>query len=639
MDKKSIIGFVLIGLIMVGFFWFQSHEMKKQAAWQAQIDSLNLVEQIRQDSIRAAWLAEHPEDTVIVVSQPEEDTRAVYTDSLLNAAATVDSASFYTLENEKLELTFTSLGAQPYAARIKGYSNYGGSDLYLFKDGKASLGEVVYAPNAVDTRKLHFQYVAEESADTVLVMRLPFSTGAYIEHKFTLKGDSYSVDEAISFVGMQQMIPRNVISLDLAFDAVIPRMEKGYQNETRYSKLNYYFPDEKKPETVGNNGRSGSKNVKSSLSWVAFQQQFFSAILRAPENFSSGDFAVSFFPEEDESHDLMACSAKLRTDFKPGAETVTVPLEFYFGPNHFQTLKSYDQKYEKIIPLGGWLVGWFTRFVIIPLFNWLHKYIGNFGLIILLMTLFIKIVVLPFAYKSYSSSAKMQALKPWIDKLNEKYPNAANNQDEAMKKQQATMDLYKRAGVNMFGGCLPMLLQFPILWAMFRFFPASIELRQQRFLWAEDLSAYDSIVNFGFNVPLLGDHISLFALLMAVSMFFYSKIVSGNQMTGNDPNARMMKFMSVWMMPIMMFFICNKLSSGLSYYYLLSNLITMLETWIIRKWFVHPEEIEAKLKASEGKPAPKSKWQQRLEEAQKMQRQMAAQQAAGGKGAKPKKRK
>ena len=177
------------------------------------------------------------------------------------------------------------------------------------------------------------------------------------------------------------------------------------------------------------------------------------------------------------------------------------------------------------------------------------------------------------------------------------------------------------------GGCLPMLLQFPILWAMFRFFPASIELRQQSFLWAEDLSAYDSILDFGFRIPLLGDHMSLFALLMAVSMFFYSKIVSGNQMSGNDPNAKMMRFMSIWMMPIMMFFICNNISSGLSYYYLLSNLITMAETTVIKKWFVKPADIAEKIKASEGKPAPKSKWQQRLEEAQKMQRQMAAEQS------------
>ena len=270
-----------------------------------------------------------------------------------------------------------------------------------------------------------------------------------------------------------------------------------------------------------------------------------------------------------------------------------------------------------MIPLGGKVIGLFTKWVIIPLFDWLHKGIANFGLIILLMTIAIKIVVLPFAYKSYSSSAKMQALKPFMEKINAKYPK----QEDAMKKQQETMALYKKAGVSPMGGCLPMLLQMPILWAIFRFFPASIELRQQPFLWAEDLSAYDDVISWGTSI--LGmDHISLFALLMAVSMFFYSKITMQNQTAGNDPNAKMMQAMSLYMMPIMMFFICNNLSSGLSYYYLLSNIITFLETWIIRKWCVNPEEIVAKVKAAEDKPAPKSKWQQRLEEAQKMQRQM-----------------
>ena len=218
----------------------------------------------------------------------------------------------------------------------------------------------------------------------------------------------------------------------------------------------------------------------------------------------------------------------------------------------------------------------------------------------------------------------MQALKPEMDKLNEKYPK----QEDALKKQQATMELYKRAGVNPMGGCLPMLLQLPILWAMFRFFPASIELRQQSFLWADDLSAYDTIplLDFGTRIPLLGDHISLFALLMAVSMFLYSKVTMQGQMSSNDPNTATMRFMSLWMMPIMMFFICNSLSAGLTYYYLLSNLITMLETWIIKKFFVRPEDVLAKLKETENKPLPKSKWQQRLEEAQKMQRQMAQQQ-------------
>ena len=246
-------------------------------------------------------------------------------------------------------------------------------------------------------------------------------------------------------------------------------------------------------------------------------------------------------------------------------------------------------------------------------FDFLGRFISNYGIVILLMTLLLKIVVSPLTIKSYMSSAKMSALKPEIDKINEKYPK----EEDMMKKQQATMELYKRAGVSPMGGCLPMLLQFPILWAMFRFFPASIELRQKSFLWADDLSAYDSVLDFGFNIPLFGDHLSLFALLMAVSMFLYSKMTS-SQMS-NDPQMAPMKFMSVWLMPIMMLFICNNLSSGLSYYYLLSNLLTMVQTFVIKKWVVKPEKILAKIEESKGKPIQKSKWQLKLEQAQKMQ--------------------
>ena len=616
MDKNSIIGFVLIGLIMMGFFGYQSRQYRKQVAYQAQLDSIAAVEAFRQDSIRAAYLAEHPEDTV-VANLPTQ--AAVYSDSLLNAA-TQQSGQIIRIENDKLAIAFTTLGAQPYSVQVKGFTNYDQSDLYILKEGKSQLGFVVYAPTAVDTRKFNFQYIPEASNDTTVVMRLPFSGGGYIEEKYTLEKDSYSVSQTLSMVGMQNLIPRNVGSIDVDFEAVIPRMEKGYKNESQYSRLNYYFPDDKKPENIGN-GRNGSKRFDNKIEWFAFQQQFFSAIMRAPKNFSYGEFNVEFAPKDNPDHNLMTCRASMRADIQPGSERIEVPFEFYFGPNDYKGLKAYDHSYEKVIPLGGKWIGWFTKGVIIPLFDWLSKFINSFGIIILLMTIFIKIVVLPFAYKSYSSSAKMQALKPEMDKINAKYPK----QEDAMKKQQATMELYNKAGVSMMGGCLPMLLQMPILWAMFRFFPASIQLRQQRFLWAEDLSAYDDVIHWGTSI--LGmDHISLFALLMALSVFFYSRITMQNQSAGNDPNAQMMRFMSLYMMPIMMFFICNNLSSGLSYYYLLSNLITMLETWIIKKWFVHPEQILAKVKAAEGKPAPKSKWQQRLEEAQKMQREMQKQQ-------------
>ena len=618
MDKNSIIGFVLIFLIMMGFFGFQSRQVKKQQAYQAHLDSIAQAEayaQWQQDSI---WRANNPEaaaalEEAVTPSEviPAAPEAPVYSDAELNAAALAD-AQYVTLANNKLEVVFTTRGAQPYSVMVKDYLTYGKEPLYILQGGKSELGYVVYAPTAIDTRKFNFQVV--ENTDSTVVMRLPFASGGYIEQKYTLVNDSYSLNETVSFVGMGNLIPRNVGSIDVDFDAVIPRMEKGYKNETQYSRLNYYFPDDNKPGNIGN-GRKGSKRFNNNIEWFAFQQQFFSAIMRAPKNFSYGEFSIDFLPKGSE--DLMRCSAQLRADITPGADNIQVPFEFYFGPNSYRGLKAYGHSYEKVIPLGGKIIGVFTKYVIIPLFDWLHRGIANFGIIILLMTIFIKIVVLPFAYKSYSSSAKMQALKPFMEKINAKYPK----QEDAMKKQQETMALYKKAGVSPMGGCLPMLLQMPILWAMFRFFPASIELRQQPFLWAEDLSAYDDIIHW--NTAVLGmDHISLFALLMAVSMFFYSKIMQQQTTAGNDPNAKMMQAMSLYMMPIMMFFICNNLSSGLSYYYLLSNLITMLETWFIRKWVVDPEAIVAKVQAAENKPAPKSKWQQRLEEAQKMQREM-----------------
>ena len=622
MDKNSIIGFVLIALIMVGFFGYQSRQVKKQQEYQAQLDSIAAAEayaQFQQDSI---WRAQHPQEAAVADSLSHEavaPAAPVYSDSLLNLAARAEE-KLITLSNDKLEVVFTTKGAQPYSVMVKDYLTYSKDPLYLLQAGKTELGYVVYAPSAIDTRKFTFQYIPEASSDSTVVMRLPLQTGGYIEQTYTLLKDSYSVNETLSLVGMN--FQRNSGSVDVHFDATIQRMEKGYKNETQYSRLNYYFPDDKKPANIGN-GRKGNKRFSNNIEWFAFQQQFFSAIMRAPGNFSFGEFSIDFVPKEDASHDLMNCSASMRAslDNIRGAERVDVPFEFYFGPNSYRGLKAYNHSYEKVIPLGGKIIGVFTKYVIIPLFDWLHKSIANFGIIILLMTIFIKIVVLPFAYKSYSSSAKMQALKPFMEKINAKYPK----QEDAMKKQQETMALYKKAGVSPMGGCLPMLLQMPILWAMFRFFPASIELRQQPFLWAEDLSAYDDIISWGTSI--LGmDHISLFALLMAVSMFFYSKIMQTQTTPGNDPNAKMMQAMSLYMMPIMMFFICNNLSSGLSYYYLLSNLITMLETFIIRKWVVDPEEVVAKVKAAENKPAPKSKWQQRLEEAQKMQREMQKQQ-------------
>ena len=604
-SKYNIVGFVLIGLVMFGFTWYQSRQYKKQAEYQAQLDSIARVEAMEKMVLDSAM-------TVVPASQGSASAATPafrpYRDSSLNVAAQ-SNPSIVAIANNQVRIEFTTKGAQPYSVDVKDYRRYDSTALMLIPAGASELNFNIYAGESLDTKDFVFDIA--ELNDTSVVMRLPFANGGYIQQKYTLGQDSYMLRNELSFVGLDAIIPRKVSSMDLSWKADIPRLEKGYKNEKQYSRIDYYIDGDKSPEDIGN-GKNATKSLEAGFQWVAFQQQFFSAILTAPQGFESGDLALDYYEEDDASQNLMACSAKMRTPLNINGNT-TIPFDFYFGPNHFKTLKAYDRKYEKIIPLGGWLVGWISRFFIIPCFDFLGRFISNYGIVILLMTLLLKIVVSPLTIKSYMSSAKMSALKPEIDKINEKYPK----EEDMMKKQQATMELYKRAGVSPMGGCLPMLLQFPILWAMFRFFPASIELRQKSFLWADDLSAYDSVLDFGFNIPLFGDHLSLFALLMAVSMFLYSKMTS-SQMS-NDPQMAPMKFMSVWLMPIMMLFICNNLSSGLSYYYLLSNLLTMVQTFVIKKWVVKPEKILAKIEESKGKPIQKSKWQLKLEQAQKMQ--------------------
>ena len=597
----------------MGFSWYQSRQRTKQLEAQYQLDSIARVEQMAAMAMDSMKRAQGivPENEVNVKTMP------AYKDSLLTEAR-LASESFYKLANDKVEIEFTTRGAQPYSVKINDYMTYDSTALYLIEKGASQYGISLYAGENINTKDFVFQ-VAEHT-DSTLVMQLPFAGGGYIQQRFFLPADSYMMQNELSLVNMDGIIPRNVSMLDIDWSVVVPRLEKGYKNEKQYSNLDYYFTGDKKPENMGR-GRDGSERIDTKLKWFAFQQQFFSAIMTADNEFASADLSLKFFSESEYKNEdkLMACSAKLRSDFQAGSDNVTIPYEFYFGPNDYRTLKSYDQKYEKIIPLGGWMVSWFSRLVIIPCFDLLGKFIHNYGLVILLMTILIKFLISPLTIKSYKSSAKMQVIKPEIDKLNAKYPN----EKDAMKKQQAMMELYQKAGISPMGGCLPMLLQMPILFAMFRFFPASIELRQQKFLWADDLSAYDSIWDFGVNVPLLGDHLSLFALLMALTMFFYSKMTA-SQMS-DDPNMAGMKFMSLYLMPIMMFFICNNLSAALSYYYLLSNIITLGMTWYIRKFVVTEEKVRADMMLKASQPKKKSKWQQRLEEAQRMQEQMQKQ--------------
>ncbi len=606
---SSVIGFALIGVILLLFSWYNSKQYEKAVeANRPYYDSLALV---NQDLAAGAAEAELPALTL-----PAE-TAPLYQSASLQAAAQGEAA-FCTLENDKIAVTLSTKGAQPWSVLVKNYFTYDSLELNLIGAGRSSLEYEINADQWINTGELNFTVVS--ASPERVVMRLPFDADSYMEATYSLAAESYMVDYDLRFVNMNDILDRRTTQVEMKWVADLPRLEKGYKNERNYSSIAFRYAGEKgSVKTVGQRKESFRESYASRMRWVGFQQQFFSAILVADNDFAGGTLVNKFYPETNPDRLLMRSGADLTVEIDSRNADFTVPMHFLFAPNHFPTMKSYNMGFEKIIPLGGKLVGFISRYVIIPTFNWLSKFIKNYGLIILILTLMIKIVISPLTFKSYASSAKMKVIKPEVDKINARYPK----QEDAMKKQQATMDLYRKAGISTFGGCLPILLQFPILWAMFRFFPASIELRQQKFLWCQDLSAYDSILDFGFNIPLYGDHISLFALLMGVSMFLYSRMTMGNMDDSQMPG---MKFMNVWMMPIMMVFLCNNFSAGLSYYYMLSNIITIIQNWVIRKFFIDEEKIYANIKAKSAAPAKKSRFQQRLEEMQKAQQQQLKQQ-------------
>jgi len=614
--RSSVVGFALIGIIMLVFTWYNTKQVEKRQQEAMVRDSLATAAALERGELQEPAAA--TADTAAVDAEAIPDEEA-YRHAYLQEASRAET-DYFTLENDKLRVRISSLGAQPYEVQVKDYYTYDSSDLILIRPDKSLFDLEMNTDQWLNTSDLHFRLV--ESTDSTLTLRLQFEDNAWMDAVYSLASDSYMLGYQLHFVGMDQVLDRRTGQLNLKWVVDVPRLEKGYQNERNYSGVAYKYMANNEVKSLGKRRDSSEESFNSTLRWVGFQQQFFSAILVAENGFPAGKLVNQFYPENQEDGSLMQSGANLSVALDTRSTDFTVPFQFYFGPNHFYTLKGYDEGFEKIIPLGGRVIGTISRYVIIPTFNWLSKFIRSYGLIILLLTIMIKLVISPLTWQSYTSSAKMRVLKPEIDKINEKYPR----QEDAMKKQQATMDLYRRAGVSMWGGCLPILLQFPILWAMFRFFPASIELRQQGFLWCHDLSAYDSILDFGFKIPLYGDHISLFALLMGVSMWGYSKMTMSQQpSTQTMPG---MEFMQVWLMPIMMIFICNNLSAGLSYYYLLSNIITIGQNWAIRKWFVDEDKIYAKLqkKANSKEPPKKSKFQQRLEAAYKAQQEQQKQQ-------------
>lgn len=614
MDRNSIIGIVLIALIFV-LWGVLSKPSKEEIARQKHMaDSIALVQsqQASENAIKA--------DTSKKVDKQ-------ITDSVQNkilasqygsfSSAAKDSQQFFVLENEKIKVTLSNKGGRPYSAQLKEYHRADSSDLILFKGDSTMFGFNIPTNQnrTIFTNDLYFKEVGNLRNVSVqkgqqpgsIALRLNAGPKSYIEYVYSLAPESYMVNLKINMVGMDSIVASNYNNLGIIWKSIIPAQEKGRQNENSYTTIFYKHLDGDVESLNGKikAGQSVNKDVTTSVKWIAFKQHFFSSVLIADNKFSSA--SVVSTNQADTSTYLKTFEATLPIDFdhKP---LFTSGYKFYFGPNHYNTLKAYKLDLEQLIPLGWSWIRPINKYFIIPIFNWLDNYISNYGIIILIMTFLIKMILFPLTYKSYQSQAKMRVLKPQIDEINAKIPK-----DKALERQQATMALYKKAGVNPMGGCLPMLLQMPILFSMFYFFPSSIELRQQSFLWATDLSTYDSIFSWTAQIPLIsqfyGNHISLFTILMTVSTLLSMKM--SNQAQMSDAQLPGMKTM-MYIMPVMFMFVLNSFSSGLTYYYFLANMITIGQNEVFKR-MIDEKKILAKIHANKAKPVKKSAFQERLE--------------------------
>lgn len=619
MDKKSIIGLVLMGVILIGFSYYNSHQQEAYNKQQAHLqDSLARVK-MQQQAAKAATDTLQSSSAAAKDSLDAANLKQSFGASL--AAALQGKEEFYSLQNDLVKVDFSNKGGRIASVELLKYKRHNGEKLVLFTADKSSFDLNLYLGQNVSTSKFYFEPVnvakssalAESENSKSVAFRLHTDETSYIEFIYTLKKGSYMVDYKVNFVGMEHKFPANMTDFDVKWSMSTPQQEKGYKNEFNYTAIAYKVPGKDGDfEELSPMKEEASEKVTTKVQWVNFKQQFFSSIIVAKNSFSSID--VNQTANSEHSGLIKNFNANLRVPFT--ASMKSADFGFYFGPNLFKELIKYDQGFEKVVPLGGWIIRWINRWVVIPVFDLLESHIGNYGLIILILTIFIKLVIFPLTYKSYLSMAKMRVLKPDVDKINEKY----GKKEDALKKQQEVMALYRKTGVNPMGGCLPMLLQLPILIAMFRFFPASFELRGESFLWADDLSSFDSIVQLPFNIPLYGDHVSLFTLLMALSLYFTSKI-STSQMGDTNQQIPGMKFMTLYMMPVMLLLWFNNYAAGLSYYYLLSNLFTLGQTYLIRQT-VNDEKIHAQLKENSKKPQTKSRFQQKLEDMARKQQQM-----------------
>ena len=635
MDKKSIIGIAVVAVLFLGFAYMNTKEQEKyqqeMARWQAYQDSLAAAAAV---TAPAAGEAVAAADSVAAAAVRERQVEAL---GATLAAAREAEAEEFTVENDVMAVRFSTRGGQVTGVTLKDYKRYAprgeeGRPVEMMDPATARFGMTFYVKNGlrnVDVNTLDYVFEAEPVAEgpegeQVVVMRLPVSGDASLEYRYTIYDTAsperdYLVGFDVRLVNMaREMANQTQIQIDWSNTSY--QNEKGFKNENMYTTVAYRFPGEKSVEELGMSEEEKSKEVTSSLNWVAFKQQFFSSVFIAPENVSYAD--LGFSTAHPGSGYVKDFTARMTVPYTP--QTEGYDFAFYFGPNKYSILKKVslsegdDLHMERLIPLGWGIFGWVNRWCVIPVFDFLRNYMPSFGIVILILAVLIRLVISPLTYKSYVSMAKMRLIKPQVDELAKKYPK----QEDAMKRQQATMELYKKAGINPMGGCIPLLIQMPILIAVFRFFPASIELRDQSFLWADDLSSYDSVLNLPFSIPFYGDHVSLFALLMALSMFVYS-YYNYQQTAAAQPQMAGMKFMMVYMMPVMLLLWFNSYASGLCYYYLLSNLLTIGQTLVIRR-MVDDSKIQAIMQANAARKSKgrKSKFQQRYEELMRQQEAM-----------------
>jgi YidC/Oxa1 family membrane protein insertase len=526
------------------------------------------------------------------------------------AAAADGKEQLVTLENDKIRLTLSSLGGKVKRVELKDYKTWDGRAVELMSSDSSRFDITFPAQNRIiNTGQLNFQIV-EGGTTGKASLRLNAGEGKYLQYNYSLEAGSYLVGLDLKVVGLHDLLPANTTYLNLDWKDQLNRQEQSVENERTASTLYYRFTGEEVDYI--SETKDEKQSLKTKVQWIAFKQHFFSSVLIA-DGISFDAPVVETYTDKNQERYIknMTASMSLPLENKPEQD---IRLRFYFGPNHYQSLKQIDDLHlEKLIPLGWGIFGWVNRYLVIPTFNYLNGFNLNFGIIILILTILVRIILLPLTYGSFKSQAKIRVLQPEMLELNEKYG------DDPMKKQQETMNLYRRAGVNPLGGCIPGLLQLPILIAMFRFFPSSIELRQESFLWAHDLSTYDSILDLGFKIPFYGDHVSLFTLLMTISTIIYTKM--NMQMTAaTNPS---MKWM-MYLMPIFFLGFFNNYSAGLSYYYFLSNIFGFAQQYLF-KAFIDEDAIHAKIQENKKKPAKKSGFQARLEAmAKEAQRQQAA---------------